>query len=415
LICIETENVSMRLKSLVLFAMVYAAFGVVGCGEESSEGIAVPPGPVYLTLAQIDTTDGSAGFLAPTSDIPTGALDLRRSLEIPGYANVAVHDGKLFVANGETFVITRYEIVDDHLVASPEVLSLQGTGIDFIYELMILDAERAFVVNEAQYEIIEWNPTTMKIVDTYDISAMMRDGWGDEHRGSFLRKSDGKIFFLWTYTNDRIDFINNFILGVLDTTTGSLEVLEDEACPTSAGFGGFFDEKGDLYLLADSFGGFTYFDVDDPKEACIERIRDGESAFDTTYTVKPTEALGGTLAPWGFYYAGHGVAFTTGVDPSRLADYNSVFEFIFAPIHEGYTLDLEAGTATHLDSMPPDAVGFDSVTIDDVALVPRTTGTVEVFDVDATESTIYVLDGATGEATPRFTMPGQPTDVVRLR
>ncbi len=405
----------MRFRGLVSIAMIPLAYVGASCGGGLDEGVRVPSGPVYVTLAQVDTPDGSSAFVVPTSGIPTGELDLSNALEVAGYATFSPFEGGFFIGNGETFIITRYDMVDDRLVASPVTLNLQGTGIQFIYELMILDDDTAFVVNEAQYSIIEWNPSTMEIVETYDISAMKRDGWGDEHRGSFLRKSDGKIFFLWTYTNDRVDFINDFILGVFDTTTGTLEVLEDDACPTSAGFGGFFDEAGDLYLLADNFGGFTYFGSDDPKEACIKRIRAGESTFDATYTVSPTEALGGTLAPWGFYYAGHGVAYTTGVDPARLMDYDSVFEFIFAPIHEGFTIDLAAGTSTHLDAMPPDAVGFDSVTIDDIALVPRSTGSVQIFDVDNIETTVYSLDGATGVAAPVFTMPGYLSDAARIR
>jgi hypothetical protein len=393
------------------------AVGAFGCGDDSGgeSYVRVPSGPVYLTLANVDTPDGSSTYVVPTSGIPTGQLDLSQALEVTGYAGFATFDGGFFVADGETFTITRYDIVDDRLVPSPLTLSLQGTGIDFIYELMILDEDRAFVVNEAQYEIIEWNPTTMELVDTYDISALKRDGWGNEHRGSFLRKADGTIFFLWTYTNDRVDFINNFIVGVFDTTTGTLDVIEDEDCPTSAGFGGFFDEVGDLYLLADNFGGFTYFGSDDPKEACIERIKAGATALDETYTVEPTAALGGTLAPWGFYYAGHGVAYTTGVDPSLVANYDSVFEFIFAPIHEGYTIDLVAGTSVHLDGMPPDAVGFDSVTIDGIALVPRSTGSVQVFDVDNVQTTVYALDGANSTTMPQFTMPGSMSDMTRLR
>ena len=405
----------MRAKWWVL-SMVAIATGVSGCGDSSTGGyVAVPSGSVYVTLAQVDTTDGSATFVAPSSGVPEGELDLSNALEVSGYAAFRAYGDGFYIANGETFTITRYDIVDDQLVPSPLVLGLRGTGISFIYELMILDDDTAFVVNEAQYEIIEWNPTTMELVDTYDISALKRDGWGDEHRGSFLRAADGKIFFLWTYTNDRVDFINNFIVAVFDPETETLEILEDEDCPTSAGFGGFFDEAGDLYLLADNFGGFTYFGSDDPKEACIERIRAGEATLDETYTVAPTAALGGSLAPWGFYYAGNGVAYTTGVDPARLSEFDSVFEFIFAPIHEGYTIDLVAGTSTHLEDMPPDAVGFDSVTVDGMALVPRSTGSAEIFDVENIQTTVYALDGATGEATPRLTMPGYLKAVARLR
>ncbi len=131
-----------------------------------------------------------------------------------------------------------------------------------------------------------------------------------------------------------------------------LKILEDDTCSATGGYGGFFDEQGDLYLIADNFGGFTRFGgFPDPKDACVRRIRAGETTFDPDYRFVPTQAMGG-LEPWGLYYAGNGIAYTTAVDPTKLGNYSSVYEFVLAPIHEGYTLDIRAQTAAKLDGVP---------------------------------------------------------------
>lgn len=393
------------------------AMATAGCGQDeggSKTGVPLPPGSTYVTVSQVETPDGASTMLAFTADIPSGDLDLSSGLELPGYAEVAVHDGSLYVGNGEALTITRYDVVDDHLIERGS-LGLQEQGLTWINELFFVSSERAYTVNSDQLRVIEWNPSTLEIVAEHDISALARDGWGHEYRGGHLREQDGVLFFVWAYTNDRKTFVNDFIVGAFDTETNTLEVLVDEECPASAGFGGFFDEAGDLYLPADSFGGFTYLGSDDPKQACIRRIRAGERTFDPEYLMRPTEALGSGLAPWGLYYAGHGTAYTTAVDPANLAKYDTVYELIFDPIHEGYTLDLAQGTSNKLTSMPPDAVGFESVTVDGLALVPRSAGSVQLYEIENVQTKVYTLDGATKTATPRFTMPGYMGLVARLR
>jgi hypothetical protein len=254
----------------------------------------------------------------------------------------------------------------------------------------------------------------MRIVAEYDISGLKLEGWGSEYRNGFARVSDGKLFLQWAYNNNREEFLNDFVVGVFDTKKKTLDVLKDDICSSSAAFGGFFDEAEDLYLIADSFGGFTFFGNAEPKSDCVLRVKHDASELDPTYRFVPSKAMSG-LAPWGFYYAGNGRAYTTAVDPADLANYGSVFEFIFAPIHEGYTLDLENMSAQKVANMPPDAVGFKSVTVDGLALIPRSTAAAEVYEVDDVRTTVYTLNADGSQATERFRMAGYLGNATRLR
>lgn len=377
-----------------------------------AEGFPLPPGAVYATVAQVEMPQGSSTLVSFTDAVPSGELQTAGALEMPGGAQVTSHAGRLYLGDGETYTFTRYDVDGDRLVERGS-LGLANRGMTFMNEAFFVQ-DRAFMVNSDQLEIIEWDTETMAVTSSYDISALNREGWGYEYRGGHLREADGVLFFIWAYTNDRTEFINDFVVGVFDTNTGSFEIIVDEACPASAGFGGFFNEAGDLYLPADSFGGFTFFDGADPKEACIRRIKAGERSIDASYTIQPVTALGG-LAPWGLYYAGQGVAYTTAVDPARLPEYDSVFSFIFDTIHEGYAIDLAAGTAERIEEMPPDAVGFESVTIEGQVLIPRSAGAVRIYEVDNVQTRVYALDAATKVATPRFTLPGYLDAVTRLR
>lgn len=390
-----------------------AAGLLAACGDDPVDPGPGDPEPAYLIASQIETSDGASTLLALTSDMPAGELDLTTAFEIPGYAEIQVLGDDLIVSASESFTITRYGVEDGVLVEG-ERMNLSDRGLAWMGESAFLDDERAFLMNESQLEIIEWNPSTMTVTRSWDITGMQRPDWGHEFRGWYLRPSDGVIFFYWAYTNDRVEFVNDLVVGVFDTSDGSLEVRVDETCPASAGFGGFFDEQGDLYLIADNFGGFTRFgDFPDPKTACILRIKDGERDFDPAYRFVPSEATDG-LEPWGFYYAGDGKAYTTGVDPARTDDYPSLYEFIFAPIHEGWLLDIGAQTAEHLPDLPPDGVGFDSYQVAGELLIPRSTGTVEIYDIETVDTTVYSVDPATAATAPMFSMPGYLAAALRL-
>ena len=294
---LHSSHASSFTLSALLAALLVACGGddtdvaPTGTTGSLSPDVSSADGELFAFVSQVTTQDATTTFLALTGAVPSDNLDLSNALELSGFGDVFSHEDKLYVANGETFEFERYRVEGNQLV--PEaVVSLQGRGIDFLGDLFFVNAEHAYTINGAQYTVIEINPTTMTITAEHDIGALRREGWGSEYRGGFVRATDGKLFLYWAYTNDRTEFINDFVLGVFDTASASLAVLTQPDCPATAGFGGFFDEQGDLYLIADSFGGFTFFGGSEPKDACVLRIRAGSDSIDPEYRFLPTQALG---------------------------------------------------------------------------------------------------------------------------
>lgn len=396
----------------ILLSLLPLAAGLAACGGGDDDEATPVEQPAYLTASQVETIDGGSTFVTPTKALPSGTLDLGASLEIPGFAQIQAHDGSVYITTNR-FTITRYEVGDT--LEAKETINLSDQGFVTIDQSMFLSNERAFVVNSDQFEILEWNPTKMTVTGKTSIAGFKRPDWGYEYRGGFVRASDRTIFLYWAYTNERQTFLNEFIVGVYKIDTGALTILDEPTCAATAGFGGFFDEQGDLYLISDSFGGFTRFGgYPDPKDACVLRIKAGENTFDSSYRFLPATAMNG-FEPWGFYYAGNGIAYTTGVDPSKQGEYPSLYDFIFAPIHAGFTLDLKTSTATKLDNVPPDGVGFGSVTVGDQLLIPRSTGKVVFDTVENVNTAVYNLSGATRTAVSQFSTPGYLGNVLRIR
>ncbi|MET0343028.1 MAG: hypothetical protein ABW252_18620 [Polyangiales bacterium] len=385
--------------------------GVVN--PDAGIGAAPSANPLYLIGANVQTTDESTMYLWATKQFEGATLDLKKARELNGVGSVHVFNNYVYMPDAEQDTIRRFSVVGDDLQEGPSV-SLANQGLEYLsYVDAFLSPERAFIVASNQFKIIEWNPTTMTITKTHDIAGFKREGWGNEFRGGFMRP-DGKYFMYWAYTNERKDFLNTFVMGVWDAATGTLTLEEDPACPTTAGFGGYFDEQGDLYLIADSFGLFTQFGgFKDPKGACLLRVKKGETKLDPAFKMRPSEAMGGAF-PWGFYYLGNGLAFTSGIDPATPAKYKSVFETLFAPEHEGWLLDTKNGTARKIQNLPKDGVGFESHTMDGRLFVPRTSGKVTIENIESTSSTLFEIK-PDASATPVISLPGYIAPVLRVR
>lgn len=369
--------------------------------------------PLYLVGSSVQSGESSSFLYWTTPELDGAELALDQAELVSGGGGAFTFGGAVYVSDTEKLTITRHTLEGDTLKPGKTVSFANRGFMWMAYDDTVLNEERAFLVNDAQLQIVEWNPTTMTITDTHDIGALEREGWKHEYRGGFVRPSDGKFFFYWTYTNDRTEFLNDFVLGVFDSKDNSVSVQTDSECPASAGFGGFFDEQGDLYLIADSFGLFTQFKYAEPKDACILRVKKGETQIDSEFTLRPSQAMGGRQ-PWGLYYLGKGLAFTSGADPAQFENFNALFELLFAPVHNGWLLDLHTGEAREITDLPLDGVGFESHSVDGRLLVPRTTGKVEFQDIMSTQSTLFDIQ-PDGSAREVLSLPGYIAPVARVR
>lgn len=386
-------------------------------GESPGGDVDDPGGDaLYVVTSYVTTPDGDTllVWLAPDFSAENFAVD-QAALQVVGGGNVRSDGTSLFITSDEQQTITRYDIGADRQLQEGETISFIGRGLTWMGRPILVSEQRAFTINQDEGNIIEWNPSDMTITGEHDISGLLRDDIGHELRADFVRKSDGTIFFYWTYTSDRVEFINSFFLGVFDTQRNELSIIEQPACPATAGFGGFFDEQGDLYLFADSFGMFTQLnDYPDAKDSCVLRINDGEQQLDPDFMMKPIDSMDGKH-PWGLFYAGDGLAYTTAVDLDDAAGFDTVYEFIGAEVHSPWLVDIRNGSAQPLDKLPKTAVGFGGHTVDNRLLIPRTTADIDADAWDNVQAVVFELDTETGEARDLFPLPGFIGIIERIR
>jgi hypothetical protein len=403
-----------------LTALVLGAGLLLGaaCGEPGKPVELPTIGPLYAVAFDVRGPDGtSTSYLSLDDALPQGRLDAAGALELTGSPTLVAANGALYVGRDEQKTWTRYEVQAGRLVEGPS-LSFLNEGMGLLYTAEVVSATQAFSWNDKTLELVEWNPTEMTITRRHDLSALRRQDFGMEWRGSappLYREQDGVLFYYVAYTNQRQTYANAFHVVLFDTRTGEWRLLTDARCGESAGFGGWVDEAGDTYLFSDNFGTLAQILGGIQRPACLLRVKAGERRIDPDYQLDLNALVGGRQA-WGLYYAGNGRAYTSGLDMARQGEFSSAYNFLFADIHPFFRVDVEAGTATQVTAMQPAGVGWNPFRIGDKLYMPRTTGRFsQVGNWESAESALWELNAETNEAVELFRVPGTPSLVTRLR
>ncbi|MEN0065493.1 MAG: hypothetical protein AAGA48_25335 [Myxococcota bacterium] len=382
-----------QLTSLFLLPFTFA------CLPEEVESetpvIEAESGSYYMSFS-IETPDNTLWVLGLSETLDESLVDLENVFEFDGI--VREFGGDFYVNAGAR--ITKWTVDDGALTEGP-TLDLSGEGIEGGY-FLVADADNGFLLDNQNLVVTQFNPTTMLITESYDLSSIPRDDIGQEIRRPIYR--DGTLFIYIAYTDNRQVFINNLTVGVLDLESGDVTVLEDERCPVSAGFGGYLDENNDLYLWGDAFGGFAVF-AGETKPNCLLRIPSGSTTFDdfqfTPQTLLPQ------FFPFGMHYAGNGVATGSGLDLAAILGAKDPFAAFAANSHATIAYDITTGEALLVDDIPLGGLQTESnYQVEGLTYLAPTTGEIDVDDFTNVESSMIELDPETLEASELFRFPG---------
>lgn len=291
-------------NSILAPAVAAAALIAIGCGDETESA---PPVPFnYLVWANVPAPDSDTNLVIPVEELPSsGELSFDNGIVFSTPIDVHAFNGSVYISDAGPQNLTKYDVVDDELQVYRRISFADRGGVNYFF---FLDENRAFTVNRPQLELIEFNPTTMTITGAIDLGVVDRDDIDHEIRRGFLRASDNTLFLYIAYNTMRQVFDNTLVVAVIDLDTGTTSIERQEACPASAGFGGFFDDDGTLYLMGDSFGGFTLLlpDPSQVKPNCVVRIPPDSRTFDPDYLFRPATQLGGAEA-WGLFEVNGGL------------------------------------------------------------------------------------------------------------
>lgn len=375
-------------------------------GKEPIEPVADP----LVVVTEVEGPDAALQYLHVLADWPEDqALDYASAIELGEFPYVRAGDGAVFVYRAADSSLEKYVVDDQLTVSSAARISFAAHGITgWSAEIIWSTPDRAFLVDEASMQIVEFDPSAMEILAAHavDASIATRDGLPVQFQQGIA--TGGRAF---TAVNWRdwytLDFVDAAALGFFDTAApaAGMTVIEDDRCAPSVGLNPFVDEEGYVYLVGDAALGFDALAGPNPPTGpqCVLRVAPGADTFDPDFFVDLNAATGSP----GFYTA-HPMAgrkllvntWSPDVDLAEVADpADPSWYWNFPPYFEYAIVDLETGTSERVADLPVAAVQF-SVTlrVDDQNYVQLydQDGGADVYRVDPDGTVTQVLGSEPG-------------------
>lgn len=256
-----------------------------GGDDGSGDGGGGPrPEGAILIAERFNTPDGRAAYMGAYPALPTGSVDISSMVELGPEGDVFACAGAGFFYNPDAGTITKYDVRDDlSLVRSTSIDVLQEGISGWTGAHLCMSDEQAFIFNETGGRVVEYNPTTMVIVDAFDVP--LPDIDQDAYYIQFFEpKIAGTlVYFPLTAINwDTLEVEPRSILATFDVSTKTLSFDYDERCQST--LGGMVDSAGNFYQLPED-GGFwsTYSPTPALPPDCILRVNAGQTTYDDAY------------------------------------------------------------------------------------------------------------------------------------
>jgi hypothetical protein len=409
-------------------AVAFAALALCACEDgarierltESAMPAAAEPGATpteaaptaYIVGSTLNSPEGWNAYVAVLSELAPQEIDYDTVLEVPGRADVWVWDGKVFIAQADTPVVSRYGVTADlELVEDQGArLSFAATGLASaqFWNAIWLTPEKAYMNNAAGLEYVIWNPSSMQIIGSVaHPSIEERAGYvvrnSSTNRGSVVR--DGKVYHTYYWTDENYErYAPDSRIAVYDIATDQLIDVIDAPCPGLDV--ATVDEAGNLYFS--SWTGLPGLSlVLGEPTSCAVKIPAGSDQLDPSWTLSwPDITEGRHGAALRHQGSGHGLVSIFHHERVQYDASSDAFALIGTESWQTWRVDLLARTAIPLEGVAANSGAIYVEPLGDLAyaLVPTE---------DYQSSQIYRVDG--DDAQPLFSTRGWATRLFQLR
>jgi hypothetical protein len=364
---------------------------------------------LYALASMIFSDEGTTTFVSLLDSLGKQEISLDAAVEFPGWASIAPFDGDLFIANGESPVVTRYGISKEKELIEGDTVSFANYGVASVsfFHNVFFDSQTAHLRLEETSRIL-WNPGELLIEG--DVAApeieFERDGLtisASNTEGIAVRE-DGAFWPYFWHDADWYEFHPESQIGVYQKD-GSVELL-DVPCPALNVV--TRDEEDNLYYsgMVDTIA-FQALDESSTLERCVAKINKGEQTIAEGWPRQFEELTDGR--PVGrFQYLRDGIGVIMVFHEERATvDPADTFTSFFADHWALWLVDLEAWSAKRIEDWD---FGSSNVFINRVGRhtflhkVAADFSKTEVFEVD--------IDGS---IAPTFTAPGYSTVLFQVR
>lgn len=361
----------------------------------------------YVVATAVSDEDGANTYVKVIDHVDQGELDLSDAREFPGWSDMRVVGGKVFVSSGEEPIVYRFSVSDDgSLVEDGQLHFGNYSSMAAMYLHAFVADDKAYMFGDAG-EYVVWNPTTLEITGTIPLPELTeRDGypWSPAYDTGMIVR-DGRLYHTVGFMDyDTLEMSATSAIVVTDVATDTVVDVLDADCP----YLNFASQgpTGDLY-----FSNWVYSPAAtllyDAAPACMVTIPAGATTLDPAPFVF-ADVTGGYEAAALTMLEDGDALLSVFVDDNAAFDpqTDDVYAWIFGANWKSYRLDLAGGELTELPELGWHSGGYYTANFDDkdYVLLPGA-------NYDST--VIYEL-GADG-AVPVTTTAGWSTRLYRVR
>jgi hypothetical protein len=388
------------LKFAILFPVLFSVFS---CKKDEP---VIDPTAGFDKLVigtNITTANPVVGYVGTLKDLGVGNYTNAKSRQSTEYPYVTVHKNDVFVMP-QRFgdIVRKYTRQADGTLA--EAGSFAAPAASTPLCTVIESDTKGYTSLWTAGKILVFNPTTMAITSTIDLTSYALGGDGNPDP-SVMALRNGKLYVACTQTSNGYTSSHPAQVLIIDVNNGNTITSATDSRSFWAGSineqkSMFFDEAGDMYLYCVASYGFG----GPAQKSGFLRIKNGQTTFDPTYFFNTADysitGIAGNKVDYlqRMRYFANGIVYATG---NIYALASNPPNYITDRTYGSFKVDLANKTITKLDI--PYSNGYSaSVGVFDKKILFGIAGTAAVG--------IYSYDPATNtaSATPIITTQGDP-------
>ena len=323
-----------------LFLISLSVF-LTACDKDNDEPTQPEAAVNYALMVTGGTSPNQTTYFLGTKELPTGSVGTSTAAEFTSSGMMFKYGKCAYVTTfGAPATLRKYSFDPQGKPTELASFIMQGLktfgAVDFISETEAYAASNGY---GGVPKLVKFNPTTMQITGTIDLSSLEKKNatqvfyLGMTHR-------DDQIFMGCNYQNGFSNLADSVYVAVISRTSGKVEKLISDGrtgmiwtAGTASGFAAgslVQDENGDIYVQGTGNGTTV--------PSGVIRIKKGSSTFDKDYFLNLKSATGSDCL--GLMYYGNGKALTC-----RSEDANNYPFDGNTPSYTYYKVDLTAKTS----------------------------------------------------------------------
>lgn len=335
---------------------------LAACSSETSNGsppgITVPEGDeLYVVAVGVQSPDNQSVYLAATSSLDEGVIDIRDTIEVTGSGRGFAIPGAYLYWSRETNIMTRYEVSAEGALVAAGRLSFAATGGNPQYAHLML-SERELLLPDLEHRLLfVVDPIDMVITRSETIDGLGFEGFNIDGEQLFEIEPGKYAMPVWMtdYTNIRINNQASAMV-ILDLgQEGETEWRIAGADGCAGTYLSFQTDDGDVYAANDQWTLYFHWLSDQEpsvSHSCAMRIAAGTDTFAPDQVDLQTVAdgrLAGNLS-----YAGDTMAYFIAHYPEQLPDEadEDVVLRLTEPAWRVWRMDLETRVGEAVAEIP---------------------------------------------------------------